>query len=351
MATYVPIIHSQGVITRSAIKSTSREKEKTPATDISSSKSKTNWGFHMPKMKNDFIIIQRISRFKFSKLGSSNTHETPVIKNQLAAIASVGPVTPVSHITKERQMIKCRDNNFQTPLNQIKPVYSTSSQSRCSNITTSTVHENFEEYKRQNSQTGFWSPTAPISPKTSGDASLQSQQTKFSSLLAASFSPEASLYKEQFRAEGYISGPDGRIIEEFVNNMLATLAAMYPRSAFELLSMRNKLLSDLTKIQASKEDNKVQSKKRNKFRELKLKSHLDERFGILKRHIDLNNDIPPAIERGVNDAEGTELLFKEAIKSSREHTIPINAEGKNKIDKMPTERRKNIELGRLTSPQ
>ncbi|CAD6504145.1 BgTH12-05882 [Blumeria graminis f. sp. triticale] len=302
MATYVPIIHSQGVITRSAIKSTSREKEKTPATDISSSKSKTNWGFHMPKMKNDFIIIQRISRFKFSKLGSSNTHETPVIKNQLAAIASVGPVTPVSHITKERQMIKCRDNNFQTPLNQIKPV-------------------------------------------------LQSQQTKFSSLLAASFSPEASLYKEQFRAEGYISGPDGRIIEEFVNNMLATLAAMYPRSAFELLSMRNKLLSDLTKIQASKEDNKVQSKKRNKFRELKLKSHLDERFGILKRHIDLNNDIPPAIERGVNDAEGTELLFKEAIKSSREHTIPINAEGKNKIDKMPTERRKNIELGRLTSPQ
>ncbi|SZF03058.1 unnamed protein product [Blumeria hordei] len=340
MATYIPITHSQGVITRSATKSTLRQKEKTPATDISASKSKTNWGFHMPKMKNDFIIIQRISRFKFSKLGSSNTHDTPVIKNQLAAIASVGPVTPVSRITKEKQLIKCRDDNFQTPLNQIKPVYSTSSQSRCSNITTSTVHENLEEYKRQNSQTGFWSPTAPISPKTSGDASLQSQQTKFSSLLAASFSPEASLYKEQFRAEGYMSGPDGRIVEEFVNNMLATLAAMYPRSAFELLSMRNKLLSDLTKIQASKEDTEVQSKVINNVRERKLKSHLEERYGILKRHIDSNNDKPRTIEREFNDSEGTELLIKGALKSSREHTIPIKKEGNDKTDKMRTDRTK-----------
>ncbi|RKF61287.1 hypothetical protein OnM2_043024 [Erysiphe neolycopersici] len=265
MLTYIPICHFQGAATRSAVRATPRNPVSAPAVRTTLPKSKTTTVFHLLKVKGEFMSIHRISCFKFFKasdtnaqtpdMSSSSSYDTEMKNSNDASIF-------IDHITKEKRQNRDKDK-FSTPLSQVRDVDSLSIESIFSEITVSTFHEDIEEYKRRNSSAGFWFPVIPDDTRVISESRPQLfLGSKYASLADASRSQQARFQRKLLEAKRYMINPEDRLLENFINNTLATLATMFPQFAHELLAMRETFFIDFINAKAYKQSSE-ESKIRN----------------------------------------------------------------------------------------
>ncbi|POS88377.1 hypothetical protein EPUL_000924 [Erysiphe pulchra] len=262
MLTYIPICHFQGAATRSAVRATPRNPVSAPAVRTTLPKSKTTAVFHLLKVKGEFMSIHRISCFKLFKASDTNV-QTPDISSSSSCdrkmMNSNDESIFIDHITKDKRDI----DKFSTPPSQVRDVDSLSIESMFSEITISTFHEDIEEYKRRNSSAGFWFPIIPDDTRVVSESRPQLfLGSKYASLADASRSQQARFQRRLLEAKRYMINPEDRLLENFINNILATLATMFPQFAHELLAMRETFFIDFINSKAYKqnsEESKIRS--------------------------------------------------------------------------------------------
>ncbi|KAI1001389.1 hypothetical protein K3495_g6808 [Podosphaera aphanis] len=340
MSTYMPIYLYQGIATRSAVRATPRPPVQRPARPPPP-KHKTECVFHFPRIKGDLMIIHRLSRFIFSK---SDPSEPPIVSASDPRTPITGKGSDITSAHAEKKGHLVHPQEFLTPVNQVGIIRPTSSRSRFSEMTVSTSPENLDEYRKENSSAGFWSPVAPPSAsKTRGIESTDSTpDVKCAPFAPAFHSPVAARYRDKFAAESIMVSPESRAVENFINDMIATLAAIYPRSALKLLSMRHTLFVDLMTIEAHR--NKTQAKiiEKNNMEKTELKRALqraEEQVETLTTRLKLQQGIIRIFERKAKDAEEMKNFLEGSIKLYEERTRSLRAKVETEIDEALLERR------------
>ncbi|KHJ30862.1 hypothetical protein EV44_g5460 [Erysiphe necator] len=338
MLTYIPICHFQGTATRSAVRATPRNSVSTPVVRKALPKSKSTTAFHLLRVKGEFMRIHPISCFKFFKASEANT-QTPGASKQSRSDKKIKNPNEIpsfiNHDTKEKQNNKVKDK-FLTPPNQIRDVDNSSLESMFSEITASTFHEDIEEYKRRNSSAGFWFPVIPDDTRAVSESRPQLfLGSKYASLADASRSQQARFQRKLLESKRYMISPEDRILEKFINNILATLATMFPQFAHELLAMRDAFFIDLINAKVPKKDFK-ESKDWNS-----LKCPINQGVG-LKKHPNLLESMSNIIERNMNHAEQNKFLLKEITNLCVEHIKAPKAEIEGLISATITQRYEEI---------
>lgn len=341
MLTYIPIVLSQGIATRSAVRATPRPPVKATAVH-SQPKSKTTSVFHLPKVKSELMSKHRISCFKFSKGSPSQVSSLSDSKNHDEKIIHNDPVVPTTCADNKRPRFHERDG-FMTPVNQIRDAKSICSRSEFSEVTVSTIHENLEEYKRQNSQSGFWSPVLSESSYVLKESRCHTQLgAKYPSLADASRSREAIIYKNKFGEQRYMFSPHGRIMEDLINNMLAILSAMFPRMEPELLSMKIALFTDILGSDTPRENESKIMEELDYFRINNTRKpvgrHENKSFDLEKHYISTQCWEKYA-EESSDSVKGVRTYLEEILELYKERTKMLKFEIEEKIDEALAEQR------------
>ncbi|TQS39231.1 hypothetical protein Golomagni_00251 [Golovinomyces magnicellulatus] len=324
MLTYIPIYLTQGIATRSTIKAIPRPPARSQTVCSSAANSKAKKAFRLRKVKSEFLDIHRISCIRISRAASKAID----LRSSSEHNASKKTSTPLD--TEKRTDLK--RNKFLTPQHQVGRDDSTSSQSGFSDVTISTIHENLEEYKNQNSSTGFWSPVRSDTSRNFAESRPQySENTKFSSLAEASRSQEAIFYRRVFEAERYMIKPRDQTWEDLVNKISATLAAMFPSYAIELSSMRKALFYEFIGT--------------TDIRELKMEGvdRKNDSFNAkrqtinFKNQTELHESLSHFTETTAKNTRET-VFFEEIIELYKERTKQLRAEIEEWIDETLVER-------------